>query len=1078
MGVTHSVDCTQDIQKPSEPHRKGRISSKKASVREDSGFDTPPPHTEEGAEQDQPDVTQDEALARSLHQSQQRTRRAAAPRNLAEERARIDVDEQQETSPVAGPSRATNKVPRRSASKDVKSRSNAAQSPSAKGKLKAVVSPLSKSDDDVERFEVNGQAYERQSKRCNQARYAHLPKCTSCISKYAFDLCRFQHLRVIPCRGDVHLNEPRLASQKWRYIEYQYPQRRDLFPSMDQETLQRIRQTTAAALLETMRRERDHAVTTEALWTRPETDIRPQCDHCLTSLFSASLMCRICGRELCTVCADDLQKDLRGIRPPGSGPEKCVWGGQHTFQDLCPLTKFRLQEIEDEAGEMEKWASQFEAARPKGSNSDEGKVIDSDLPSRDFEVDKSLSGPQVDERVGSLTLSRFGNDVSEDTFRCAWRKGEPVLVENCLEPSRFAEAAVKEWGPQSFTEGIYRDEPCHVIRCDTHESQEISVAQFFAALGQSQKEKSETLGEGVWKLKDWPPTAEFNKTFPELYEHFNAALPMPHYTRRDGKANISALFPRNANAPDLGPKMYTAWTSAEDQVSKGSTRLHMDIADAVNIMYFAATPEHPEQLPESRRSGVAAWDIFPAQDANKLREYLKETRNLPAEVGDPIHCQQYFLDTVDRQRLWLQYGVRSWRIYQKQGEAIFIPAGCAHQVCNLTDCMKVAVDFVSPENVERCFQLTSEFRMVNKTMARSWKEDALQLKTMLWHAWRACRTMEGHDYSKLQSSANEGQDDTVKLDQVPPKIMRPEPKKRTVSAIGDQGDVASPASTRASPAKRAKSFVAHAGKKKRNPGLQGRLGEGKSVENGDDGEDDEQWTPRSNARSQRGEPRSAASRKSYNEEASYASIDFGDANEQTASTAAAKDNTAASSTTKRKRRASKDKGSSQTQQRGSSSPSSSAKPASRFAKIAQRLTTKDDVRSALRDGAADVLMAQSAPPRSSQEAGDDQEAGEEEDDDERNHDKHDAFAPVNPREELARLSSTLHLASSRLDAIVKEQRIEAKKSAELDRAARESHKRVADLEKKLVGLADVVNGALEGVHRLRTEMSERGEEDE
>jgi lysine-specific demethylase 3 len=26
---------------------------------------------------------------------------------------------------------------------------------------------------------------------------------------------------------------------------------------------------------------------------------------------------------------------------------------------------------------------------------------------------------------------------------------------------------------------------------------------------------------------------------------------------------------------------------------------------------------------------------------------------------------------------------------------VFIPAGCAHQVCNLADCIKIALDFVS-----------------------------------------------------------------------------------------------------------------------------------------------------------------------------------------------------------------------------------------------------------------------------------------------------------------------------------------------------------------------------------------------
>ena len=65
---------------------------------------------------------------------------------------------------------------------------------------------------------------------------------------------------------------------------------------------------------------------------------------------------------------------------------------------------------------------------------------------------------------------------------------------------------------------------------------------------------------------------------------------------------------------------------------------------------------------------------------------------------------------------------------------------CATQVCNLADCIKVACDFVSPENIERCEILTREFREQNQSMA--WKEDVLQLRTMMWFAWLSCARQE------------------------------------------------------------------------------------------------------------------------------------------------------------------------------------------------------------------------------------------------------------------------------------------------------------------------------------------------
>jgi lysine-specific demethylase 3 len=64
------------------------------------------------------------------------------------------------------------------------------------------------------------------------------------------------------------------------------------------------------------------------------------------------------------------------------------------------------------------------------------------------------------------------------------------------------------------------------------------------------------------------------------------------------------------------------------------------------------------------------------------------------------------------------------------------------QVANLADCVKVAIDFVSPENVVRCELLTREFREQNQGL--KWKEDVLQLKTMMWFAWLSCT----HDEEK------------------------------------------------------------------------------------------------------------------------------------------------------------------------------------------------------------------------------------------------------------------------------------------------------------------------------------------
>jgi len=260
------------------------------------------------------------------------------------------------------------------------------------------------------------------------------------------------------------------------------------------------------------------------------------------------------------------------------------------------------------------------------------------------------------------------------------------------------------------------------------------------------------------KLKDWPAGDDFAEMLPSRFKDLMAALPLKEYTHRTGRLNLAARLPHNFVKPDLGPKMYIAYGSGV-HLEKGTTNLHLDISDAVNLMVHASVPldsdntEHNaavlraitesdcDVLTSSRVTDGgelpgALWHIYNARDADKIRDLVNkvalERGERLEQHSDPIHDQSCYLDRTLRKRLMEEYNVIGYPIVQCLGDAVFIPAGAPHQVRNLQNCIKIAEDFVSPENVSHCFHLTEEFRNLSETHTN--REDKLQIKNIIYHA--------------------------------------------------------------------------------------------------------------------------------------------------------------------------------------------------------------------------------------------------------------------------------------------------------------------------------------------------------
>lgn len=258
-------------------------------------------------------------------------------------------------------------------------------------------------------------------------------------------------------------------------------------------------------------------------------------------------------------------------------------------------------------------------------------------------------------------------------------------------------------------------------------------------------------------IQDWPPQAKLAESYPRLYRDFVEALPVAEYTKRDGFFNLAAHFPLNFMVqPDLGtiyllivnnshnlhpgPKVYMALASRQEDGFSGSTRLHFDLCDAFNIMVHSSPCD-----------GSALWHIFKISDVQKLRAFIRASFDCPSHE-DPIHCQQYYLGPTHLAQLERQHGVVPYSYYQVVGEAVFIPAGCPHQVSvlevmifgltfffqvsNVAHCIKVATDFFPVEAIPVCIDLAGEFREDNLRDG-PWKDDVLQLAAQLFFAWHS-----------------------------------------------------------------------------------------------------------------------------------------------------------------------------------------------------------------------------------------------------------------------------------------------------------------------------------------------------
>ena len=678
-----------------------------------------------------------------------------------------------------------------------------------------------------------GELLEIQQTRCRGGRYGGVQRCRACAQNRN-EQCRFRYMRRLATRdgvvvrslgtfepgegyrlnvgeGDLVGRPPAELAAAAAHARYVLAHIAAPFEELVEEEMA-LTEGEKVVLVNAKRRGAPPKKTLGhiPLGYSKDGGERQLCDWCSTTVFFRYRTCRRCGFEVCLHCAGAWRRE--GARP-ASVLKLCAHAAEDlvvfskvsaaAMRALCQESRKQLASEISEISEISEQLEEEEEAEPgygPTPRRQPPRVDDSDVNTR---MGHARSDP-LDEPArpacapaDASACAPAGASASSAWLE-SWRAGKPVLVSGAS--SRLHEC----WTPSYFSDKFGS---LQVSLIDVRSALEFTspLRAFYAGFARPhERPKPPRLaiasrapslasppGPPLLKLKDWPTSSDFADLLPDHFADLMAALPQQDYTHRRGARNLACRLPAYALPPDLGPKMYVAYgtrgiTTGEPEALClfGTTCLHMDMADAVNLCVFvqpdpaeeggaeggaaggaeggaaggaAAPPRagwgpaavhaeevgtgggkvqgrfregsggwgpaavHAEEVEWLKTEGGptagAVWDLWAAEDEPKLSAFLwklacEESGEDKARtiIGHPIHDANVYLNAAMRRRLWVEEGVRGYRFVQRQGEAVFIPAGCPHQVFNLRSSIKVAEDFVSPEHIRHCLRLTEQAR--------------------------------------------------------------------------------------------------------------------------------------------------------------------------------------------------------------------------------------------------------------------------------------------------------------------------------------------------------------------------------
>ncbi|XP_031761211.1 probable JmjC domain-containing histone demethylation protein 2C isoform X2 [Xenopus tropicalis] len=338
-------------------------------------------------------------------------------------------------------------------------------------------------------------------------------------------------------------------------------------------------------------------------------------------------------------------------------------------------------------------------------------------------------------------------------FQECWKQGKTVVVSGTHKRMN-----ANLWKLEAISSD-FGDHQGDLLNCKEGIVSSGNVTDFWEGFEDVSKRQKVKNGETVLlKLKDQPSGEDFKNMMLARHEEFFKMLPVPEYCNPDGKFNLASHMPSFFVRPDLGPRMCSAYgvIATKDQ-DTGTTNLHIEVSDLVNILVYVGAAKglgvmpksgvlkkfEEEELDEHLRKRLkdsgevpgSLWHIYETRDADKIREFLhKAAKEQCLEIlpdHDPIRDQNWYLSKKLRQSLLEDYGVKSYTLVQFLGDAVILPAGAIYQVQNFHSCIQVTQDFVSPEHLVQSFHLTQELRHSKEEINY---DDKLQVKNILYHS--------------------------------------------------------------------------------------------------------------------------------------------------------------------------------------------------------------------------------------------------------------------------------------------------------------------------------------------------------